>query len=76
VELSSRNHHPCGFNSARQTGSLIVGAARPSLVPKAAHVDLTDEGSAEKQGSARLFAAFKKKFVAKGTISGGQLTSR
>jgi hypothetical protein len=29
------------------------------------------EIAAEKQGSARLFAAFKKNFAAKGVISGG-----
>ena len=40
--------------------------------------DPTVDNVAEKQGSARLFAAFKKNFVAKGSsiISGGQLTSR
>jgi len=35
------------------------------------------ESAAERQGSARLFAAFKKNFAAKGSIiSGGCLTSR
>ena len=69
---------------------LLGGGSRPVVMPKLANpthqvIDLgTDddtvavESAAERQGSARLFAAFKKNFAAKGgsTISGGCLTSR